>query len=96
MSTKQKPRNHGRAPGQTSISASVPASIKARLTALAEADHRTLSNYLAIHFARILGEADKKLEAKSDNLEKRAKAKVKKSVGQPAEGNDGSHSAQYI
>jgi hypothetical protein len=96
MSTKQKPRNHGRAPGQTSISASVPASVKARLTALAEADHRTLSNYLAIHFARILGEADKRLEEKTSKQKKRVKAKVEKSVGQPAEGNDGSHSAQYI
>ncbi len=54
---KTEKRSHERAAGQTTITASVPASVKERLSALAKADHRTLSNYLCLHFSKILEES---------------------------------------
>jgi len=56
---KTNERNHSRAPGQTSISASVTQSTKTRLAALAKADNRTLSNFLSIQFERILDSLEK-------------------------------------
>ena len=43
-----KKRNHDRAPGQTAISFSCPEEMKAQLTKMADAEMRTLSNYLQI------------------------------------------------
>ena len=54
-----KPRKHSRAAGQTSISVSVPVSVKEKLSAMAKADNRTLSNFLCLHFNRLLEIAER-------------------------------------
>jgi metal-responsive CopG/Arc/MetJ family transcriptional regulator len=51
-----KKLNHGRAPGKTQISISLPQDLVAKIDELADAENRNRSNFIATHLERLAGD----------------------------------------
>jgi hypothetical protein len=49
----QRKQNHGRAPGKTQISISLPQNLVERIDKLAEEENRNRSNFIATHLERL-------------------------------------------
>lgn len=61
MARKTNANKHGRAPGKTQISISLPQSLVKKIDQIAATENRNRSNFIATH----LGDLVAKLEAKS-------------------------------
>ena len=48
--------NHGRAPGKTQISISLPQDLVEKIDQLADAENRNRSNFIATHLERLAGD----------------------------------------
>tara|TARA_B100000941_G_C28411290_1_gene503597 strand:+ start:356 stop:568 length:213 start_codon:yes stop_codon:yes gene_type:complete len=49
----QRKQNHGRAPGKTQISISLPQNLVERIDKLADEENRNRSNFIATHLERL-------------------------------------------
>lgn len=71
-----KKQTHGRAPGKTQISISLPADLVGRIDRLADEENRNRSNYIATHLERLAEEYEAGEPAKAFKSSKKEKAKA--------------------